>query len=114
MIKTDSKSKISALTLGRMEIKLGTTGEMSVESEHALQDSDGNVHGRSSFVGPWPTEVTKKIDELTVAVEKYLVSIHFEGTQDDAATEPNAGEGGRKKGLFGTGLGDAGTEADQL
>jgi hypothetical protein len=114
MNKTNKPCRITGLTCGAIDIHLGATGELTLKSESVLQDSEGNVHGRTSFIGPWSEDVVAAVDALKTAIEKHLLTIHFEEKKDDNTTAAAPGESVKPTGLFGARLGYSGTEAAQL
>jgi len=116
-MKTAEKPcRITGLTCGSVEIKLGATGELSMKTESVLQDTDGNVHARADYVGPWPEEIVDLVNKLKDKVEDHLLTIHFMVIKDDKDTGAAApGEDSKPTGLFGVGLREhSGPEADQL
>lgn len=118
MRTSDKPCKIKGVTCGEASIRYGGTGEISLKTLTALQDADGNVHGKMEWVGPWSTEVSDLVMKLKDAVEAHMETIHFEvekhvTEEDYGAAAP--GEDSKPTGLFGTGLGAAKEpEVDQV
>ncbi len=105
MKKAEEPSRIVGLTVGNIRVQLGATGEATIRSESVLQDKDGNVHGQTSFVGPWPKAVTDAAAELRERMEEFLLTIHFEYGAEEVPRSTAPGEDRKPSGLglFGTG-----------
>lgn len=106
MRRADELSRIVGLTVGNIRVQLGATGEATIRAESVLQDKDGNVHGQTSFVGPWPKPVVDAANDLRERIEEFLLTVHFENAED--GPRPTAPGEDRKPtglgpGLFGTG-----------
>jgi hypothetical protein len=114
MKTANRQCKITGLTCGEIHLKLGGTGEVSLKAVHVLQDNDGNIHGRSEFVGPWPATVTTAISDLKQVIEAHLLTIHFEVNNDTTTGAAAPGEDSKPTGLFGTGLDDTEAETDSF
>ena len=119
MKKSDKPCRIIGVSCGELSIKFGGTGEKSLKSVSALQDADGNIHGKTDYVGPWPQDVVDLVNKMKDAVEAHMETIHFEVTRNDTATAEHydaaaPGENSKPTGLFGTGLGAPKDEPDQL
>jgi len=61
-----------------LTLKFGSLSELTAKTISVLQDSDGGMHGRTEFVGPWPPEVTAQFAELRKSIETHLLAFHFE------------------------------------
>lgn len=105
MKRVEDPCRIVGLTTGEVRMQLGSTGEMSLKSTSVLQDKDGNVHGHTDFVGPWPKPVIDAANELRERIEEYLVTIHFDAgdTVTSSTTAPGESRHPTGLGLFGTG-----------
>lgn len=118
MKKSDKPCRIIGVSCGELSIKFGGTGEKSLKSVSALQDADGNIHGKTDYVGPWPQDVVDLVNKIKDAVEAHMETIHFEVTGNDSTTEhydaTAPGEDRKPTGLFGTGLDTSRGEPDQV
>lgn len=109
MKRVDEACRIVGLTTGEVRMTLGATGEMSLKASSVLQDKDGNVHGHTDFVGPWPKPVIDAAVALRDSIEEFLATVHFDAGDTIAKTATAPGEDSRPTGLglFGTGKTDS-------
>lgn len=99
MRTTDAPSKMEGIALSKIDIVAGGAGDFSLKVRANLVSNNGEIHGTTERVGGWSGSVLRATHEFIDALERHLMSIHFEiGEEEDG----KSAERDTPKGILGT------------